>query len=50
MQILIQPTPGFEMVYWKIFNYNQGRIFPKIQPTTICRIELTSDKNQVKTQ
>ena len=33
-----------------IFTYDQGRIFPKIQPTTICRIELTSDKNQAKTQ
>ena len=28
----------------------QGRIFPKIQPTTIYQIDLTSDKNKVKTQ
>ena len=28
----------------------QGHIFPKIQPTTICRIEHTLDKNQAKTQ
>ena len=28
----------------------QGCIFPKIQPTAVCRIELTFDKNQAKTQ
>ena len=27
---------------------SQGRIFPKIKPTTICQIELTSDKNKAK--
>ena len=28
----------------------QGRIFLKIQPTTICWIEFTADKTQTKTQ
>ena len=28
----------------------RGRIHPKIQPTTFCRIEHTSDKNHPKTQ
>ena len=32
------------------YFYLQGCIFPKIQPTTICRMERTSDKNQAKTQ
>ena len=27
----------------------QGRIFPEIQPTTICRFELISGGNQDKT-
>ena len=29
---------------------SQGHIFPKTQPTTICLVELTPDKNQAKTQ
>ena len=27
-----------------------GHVFPKIQPNTICLIDLTSDRNQAKTQ
>ena len=34
----------------RMVEQRQWRIFPKIQPTTICRIKLTSDKNQAKTQ
>ena len=34
---------------WYIHMYVQGRIFLKIQPTTICPIELTLDENQAKT-
>ena len=30
------------------YRASQGRIFPKIQPTTICRIERTFNKNQAK--
>ena len=34
----------------QLYSAVQGCIFPKIEPTTICRIELTSDKNKAKTQ
>lgn len=44
-------VPQALMIGLQIFQAaGQGHIFPKIQPTTICRIELTSDRNQAKTQ
>ena len=40
------------VITWPIKNVRtiRGVYFPKIQPTTICQIELTSNKNQAKTQ
>ena len=32
----------------ELHSSEPGRIFPRIQPATICWIELTSDKNQAK--
>ena len=38
------------MFFYVLFPFfsTQGRIFPKIQPTTICRIELTSGQKSMK--
>ena len=45
-----QESPAVSSIFLCNGIAAQGRIFPKIQPTTICWIELTSDKNQAKTQ
>ena len=34
----------------ELHSFEPGRTFPSIQPATICRIEISSDKNLAKLQ